>query len=174
MVGHTHEDIDAYFSHLSRNLKNQNLFVVANLMKAFMESQELSFMPEFIQEVGDFKSFVKEYIRDSPPKLIGLGDMHLFKFFVDDKGWPVMLYKESAVDLHWLPCNKPHVRLWKANANNRPRIPRGIPKPVPFGHIWEEEFPNSIGNKKKALEKANKVVEKKSFIKTSICGYISF
>ena len=28
------------------------------MMKAFMESQELSFMPEFIQEVAIFKSFV--------------------------------------------------------------------------------------------------------------------
>ena len=86
LVGHTHEDIDAYFSQLSRNLKNQNLFVIADLMKAFMESQELSFIPEFIQEIADFKSFVKGYIRDGPGKLIGIGDMHLFKFYVDDEG----------------------------------------------------------------------------------------
>ena len=50
LVGHTHKDIDAYFSHLSRNLKNQNSFVVANLMKAFMESQELSFMPKLYKK----------------------------------------------------------------------------------------------------------------------------
>ena len=111
LVGHTHEDIDAYFSHLSRNLKNQNFFVVANLMKVFLELQELSFMHEFIQEVADFKSFVKGYIRDGPTKLIGLEDMHLFKFFVDDEGWPIILNKESVVDLHWLPHNKPLVHL---------------------------------------------------------------
>ena len=61
LVGHTHEDIDAYFSHLSKALKSRNTFVVVDLMKAFMESQELLFMLEFIQEVGDFKSFVKDY-----------------------------------------------------------------------------------------------------------------
>ena len=61
LVGHTHEDIDAYFSHLSKALKSRNTFVVADLIKAFMESQELSFMPKFIQEVGDFKSFAKDY-----------------------------------------------------------------------------------------------------------------
>ena len=61
LVGHTHEDIDAYFSHLSKSLKSKNTFVVANLMKAFMESQKLSFLPEFIQEVGNFKSFVKGF-----------------------------------------------------------------------------------------------------------------
>ena len=72
MVEHIHKDIDAYFSHLSRNLKNHNFFVVANLMKVFMESQELSFKHEFIQEVANFKSFVKEYIRNDLAKLIGL------------------------------------------------------------------------------------------------------
>ena len=61
LVEHTHEDIDAYFSHLFKALKSRNTFIVAHLMKAFMESQELLFMREFIQEVGDFKSFVKDY-----------------------------------------------------------------------------------------------------------------
>ena len=100
--------------------------------------------------------------------------MHLFKFFVDEEGWPIMLYKELAVDLHWLPRNKPHVCLWKANANNRLKILRGIPKPVLVRRVWREELPSPTRNKKKALEKANKVLEKKSFIKTGICGYISF
>ena len=38
LVGHTHEDIDAYFSHLSKALKSKNTFVLADLMKAFMQS----------------------------------------------------------------------------------------------------------------------------------------
>jgi hypothetical protein len=29
-------------------LKNRNTFVVADLMKSFMESQEMSFIPEFV------------------------------------------------------------------------------------------------------------------------------
>ena len=37
LVGHTHDsDIDAYFSHLSKALKSKNMFVLADLMKAFM------------------------------------------------------------------------------------------------------------------------------------------
>jgi hypothetical protein len=46
---------------------------MTDLMKTFMQSQELSFMPEFIQEVGDFKSFVKDYQCDGRERLIGLG-----------------------------------------------------------------------------------------------------
>ena len=36
LVGHTHKDIDAYFNHLSKALKRENTFVLADLMKAFM------------------------------------------------------------------------------------------------------------------------------------------
>ena len=68
-------------------------------------------MPEFIQEVTDFKSFVNGYIKDGPTKLIGLGDMHLFKFYMNNKGSPVIQLKKSIVDLHWLTYNKPPICL---------------------------------------------------------------
>ena len=45
LVGHTHEDIDAYFSHLSKALKSKNTFVLSDRTKAFMQSWDLSFMP---------------------------------------------------------------------------------------------------------------------------------
>ena len=54
-------------------------------------------MPEFIQEVADFKSFIHGYQSRGAARLIGLGEMHLFKFYVDNDGWPVMRYKKSAV-----------------------------------------------------------------------------
>ena len=80
LVGHTHEDIDVYFSHLSKAFKNKNTFVLADLMKAFMQSQDLSFMSEFIQEVADFKSFICGYQSSGAAYLIGLREMHIFKF----------------------------------------------------------------------------------------------
>ena len=98
IVGHTHEDIDAHFSYLSKLLKMKNTYVLANLMKAFMDSQKTTaFIPELVQEVADFKKFLQGYQHDDANKLIGLGEMHLFKFYVeekcDDMGWPVMHYK---------------------------------------------------------------------------------
>ena len=45
MVGHTHEDIDAYFNYLSKKLKNANTLVLPDLMKEFMISQHLPFAP---------------------------------------------------------------------------------------------------------------------------------
>jgi hypothetical protein len=38
VIGHTHEDIDESFGHLSKKLKEQNNYVMADLMKAFMLS----------------------------------------------------------------------------------------------------------------------------------------
>ena len=98
IVGHIHEDIDAHFSYLSKLLKMKNTYVLADLMKAFMDSQKTTaFMPELVQEVADFKKFLNGYQHDGANKLIGLGEMHLFKFYVeekgDDMGWPVMRYK---------------------------------------------------------------------------------
>jgi hypothetical protein len=38
-VGHTHEDINMHYNYLSKQLKTMNAFVLANLMKTFIESQ---------------------------------------------------------------------------------------------------------------------------------------
>ena len=157
LVGHTHEDIDAYFSHLSKSLKSKNTFVVADLMKAFMESQELSFLPEFIQEVGDFKSFVKGFLCSGTSHIIGLGEMHLFKFYVDGDGVPVMKFKKSAVDSKWLPTDMPSQCVWKKDLRGRPMFPTGYPKPTPFKPVWDSEVPDPRGNQEKAREKDTKL-----------------
>ena len=119
LVGHTHEDIDAYFSHFSKTLKNRNIVVVADLMKSFMESQKMSFIPKFVQEVANFKSFIQGHLCGGPLRLIGLRDIHLFKFYVDEEGWPIIQYKESTTDTTWLPCNKQALpygkQIWMAN-----------------------------------------------------------
>ena len=107
-------------------------------------------MPEFIQEVADFKSFIYGYQSSGAMRLIGLGEMHLFKFYVDDDGWPVMRYKKSVVDAQWQPLNRPPVQLWVANRDGGPKLPQGSPRPVPFKPMWRSEVPNSIGNQVKA------------------------
>ena len=81
-----------------RNIGRKNTYVLADLMKAFMDSQKTTaFIPELVQEVADFKKFLHGYQHDGANKLIGLGEMHLFKFYVeekgDDMGWPVIRYK---------------------------------------------------------------------------------
>ena len=110
IVGHTHEDINAHFSYLSKHLKMKNTYVLADLMKAFMDSQKTTaFIPELVQEVADFKKFLHSYQHDGANKLIGLGEMHLFKFYVeekgDDMGSPVMHYKVRSQILRIFICS---------------------------------------------------------------------
>jgi hypothetical protein len=36
VVGHTHEDIDGYFGHLSKKLRERNNYILVELMKPFI------------------------------------------------------------------------------------------------------------------------------------------
>jgi len=91
IVDHTHKDIDAHFSYLSKLIKRKNTYVLADLMKAFMDSQKtVVFILEFAQEVANFKSYIKdfhhEWMNDGINKIVGLSDKHLFKFYVEEDG----------------------------------------------------------------------------------------
>ncbi len=56
VVGHTHEDIDECFGYLSKKLKEENNYILADLMKVLMISQERPFILQLIQEIPNFKS----------------------------------------------------------------------------------------------------------------------
>jgi hypothetical protein len=55
------------------------------------------FIPELVQEVADFKSYMCNFHHDGTNKLFRLGEMHLFRFYVEedgeDRGWLVMRNK---------------------------------------------------------------------------------
>jgi len=44
IIGHTHEDIDGYFGSLSKKLKEENNYILVDLMRTFIISQEKSFI----------------------------------------------------------------------------------------------------------------------------------
>ncbi len=48
VIGHTHEDIDRSFGYLSKKLREQNNYVMVDLMKSFMLSQDHPFIPQLI------------------------------------------------------------------------------------------------------------------------------
>ncbi len=103
MVGHTHENIDGCFGYLSKKLKKQNNYILVDLMKAFMVSQERPFIPQLIQEILDFKTWVLGCLNDGPKTLVWHIDVHPFRFFVDSSSWPMMQYKVSPIDNIWSP-----------------------------------------------------------------------
>jgi hypothetical protein len=70
VVGHTHEDIDESFGYSLKKLKKQNNYVMADLMKTFMFSQDRPFIPQLIQDILDFKYWVNGYLNDGPNILV--------------------------------------------------------------------------------------------------------
>jgi hypothetical protein len=83
IVGHTHEDIDGCFGYLSKKLKEDNNYILANLMRTFMISQKRLFILQLIKEISHFKSWVLGFLKNGPKMLVGHTDMHLIRFFVD-------------------------------------------------------------------------------------------
>jgi hypothetical protein len=51
---------------------------MADLMKAFMFSQDRPFISQLIQDILDFKSWFNGYLNDGLDVLIGHINMHLF------------------------------------------------------------------------------------------------
>ncbi len=79
VVGHTHGDIDGSFGYLLKKLKEQNNYVIVDLMKTFMFSQNRPFILQLIQKIPNFKSWVKGYLNNGSNILVNHMQMHLFQ-----------------------------------------------------------------------------------------------
>jgi len=71
IIGHTHEDIDECFGYLSKKLKEENNYILTDLIKAFMISHDRPFIPQLIQEIPNLKSWVLVCLKDVPEMLVG-------------------------------------------------------------------------------------------------------
>jgi hypothetical protein len=71
VIRHAHEDIDKSFGYLSKNFKEQNNYVMADLMKTIMFSQDHPLIPQLIQEIPNFKSWVNRYLNNGSEILVG-------------------------------------------------------------------------------------------------------
>jgi hypothetical protein len=78
IVGHTHEDIDGSFGYLSKKLTEHNNYVMADLMKVFMLSQDRPFILHLIKILPNFKSWVNGFLNDGLDILVGHMDVYLF------------------------------------------------------------------------------------------------
>jgi hypothetical protein len=87
-------------------------------------------------------------------------EMHLFRFFVDEVGWPVMQYKVFFTNALWSPKDGLAMRLWKEDSIGWPKSLMGVLNLIPFCLIW--------GNDELRAS------EKKRFINSKISKYIEF
>lgn len=108
LAGHTHEDKVEWFYYLSKQLKPKYMLVLAKLMKKLMLSQFLSYIPNLIQEVADFKIFMKCYVEE----LVRLKKFHIFTFYMNNCEWLYSKYENLNL-IHsgcrktiWFPCGR--------------------------------------------------------------------
>jgi hypothetical protein len=99
-------------------------------------------------------------LKDGPEMLVRHIDMHMFNFFVDSLGWPLMQYKVSPTNLMWSPIHGPLIRLWKANLDNSLKLPIGVPSLVLYCPIWGND--------------ASRLVEREKFISFGLSKYMDF
>ena len=59
LVGHTHEDINALFGRWSMHLKENNFLTIPLLMKSFIDVESLPVIACLIEEIPDFKGYIK-------------------------------------------------------------------------------------------------------------------
>jgi hypothetical protein len=101
LVGHTHDDIDASFGRWSMKLRENDYPTIPLFMKSYMDLDEDPVIPGLIEEVPNFKEFVKPYISDDT--LIGHMKGRQFLFYKGENGKPLMQYKLRCMDEKWLP-----------------------------------------------------------------------
>jgi hypothetical protein len=96
-----HDDIDASFGRWNMKLRENDYPTIPLLMKSYMDLDEDPIIPGLIEEVPDFKEFVKPYISDDT--LIGHTKGRQFLFYRGKNGNLLMQYKLRCTDEKWLP-----------------------------------------------------------------------
>jgi hypothetical protein len=129
-------------------------------MKAFTISQQKPFIPQLVQEIPDFKSWVLGCLKNGLEMLVGHIDMHLFRFIINLLGWLMMQYKVSPIDPIRSPIDGPPIRLWKVNPNGSPKLHAKVPSLVLYCPIWGND--------------ASRSMEKKKFISFRLSKYVDF
>ena len=80
-----------------------------------------------IEEVPDFKAFIKPYIRSGTNRLIGYTKAQQFRFYKRDDGTPAMQYKLLCTSQDWSPPEG--LLVWCVDADGKAMLPDGEPKP---------------------------------------------
>ena len=125
IVGHTHNNIDAFFGKWSYKPRGTDYSTLPLLMKSFLDTESQRVIPHLIEEVPDFKKFVEGYLCIGCDALVGHTNAQQFKFYKNANGWPLMQYKLLCIDNKWLPKKGGGIWLWKETEDGSLKVPRG-------------------------------------------------
>ncbi|KAL9953863.1 hypothetical protein ACROYT_G041336 [Oculina patagonica] len=114
MVGHTHEDVDQFFSRISRRLHKKDSMTLPALVRNIHKAHTPAPDVHVLKYVFDIKAWLEPYLNSVKRHVYP----HAYKFFKRD-GRVTMRYKKWANDKTWLP-DGPSLHMLNGK-------PRGIP-----------------------------------------------
>jgi hypothetical protein len=136
MVGHTHEDVDALFSQVSKQVKHKEVATFQALMAEVWECEAIHPVPRFIQEVASYKEYLQTF---NVKEIEGQSRPVAFLFSMRDN-IPIYQYKFH-VKQPWVPANGRCI--WEINLDTKLlTFPEGEPyaKPIDRVHKKVEEI----------------------------------
>ena len=103
MVGHTHDDIDASFGCWSIKLHEEDFSTISLFMKSYMDLDNMPVIPHMIEEVSNFKAFIKTYMLKGMNRLVGHTKAQQLRFYMMNDGVPAMQFKLLCTSPNWGP-----------------------------------------------------------------------
>jgi len=99
IVGHTHNDLEVLFGQWSMKFCKEDHPTLSSMMQSYMKLKKSPFIPHLIEEVPDFKAYIKPYSRMNNKQLMGHSNGRQYKFFIDNNGWLTMQYKLACIEI---------------------------------------------------------------------------
>ena len=96
-------------------------------MKSYMDLENTPVIPHMIEEVSNFKAFIKPYIQSEAHQLIGYMKAQQFRFDMRDDGVPAMQYKLLCTTQDWSPPEG--LLVWRVDADGKIMLSDGEPRP---------------------------------------------
>ena len=93
IVGYTYDDIDASFGQWRMKLHEEDFPTIHLLMKSYMDLDHMPLIPHMIEEVPNFKAFIKSYMLKGGDRLVGHTKAQQFRFYIRDDGLSAMQFK---------------------------------------------------------------------------------
>ena len=127
MAGHTHDDIDASFGRWSMKLHEEDFPTIPLLMKSYMDLDNVPVIPHMIEEIPNFKAFIKPYMLKGGDRLVGHTKAQQFRFYMNDDGVPAMQFKLLCTTPNWAP--EEGILVWRQDNDGKCLLPDGEPSP---------------------------------------------
>jgi hypothetical protein len=103
MMGYTHDDIDVSIGRWSIKMHEEDFPTIPPLMKSYMNLDHIPVIPHMIEEVPDFKAFIKPYMLKGGNHLVGHTKAQQFRFYMKNNDLPAIQFNLLCTSPNWGP-----------------------------------------------------------------------